>query len=100
MPEFYGDAKKLIETVCHFYNIDIKDILKKSRKRRFVKARHICYFCLYYKGMKLSQIATLFNNAELNTDHSTVIHGRDKVKDEMNMYPNIEQELIKSLLGN
>ena len=90
--EYQGEYEKIINSVCSFYGVEMKDLQSKSRKRKFTRPRHVLFFLLYGSGVTLSEIGALFNR-----DHSTAIHGRDVVINEINTFSNDEQELIKTL---
>lgn len=71
------DIKDLIKIVCDVVGVPKKEIDGKRRKREYVVARQlIAYFGMSVSAQTLSSIG-----AWINKDHTTVIHGRDTIKD-------------------
>lgn len=73
--------KKLItldyiqEVVCAKYNLEIKDMSSKTRARQIAYPRQIAmYLCRQLTDLSLIVIAESFNR-----DHSTIMHGVDKI---------------------
>lgn len=67
--------------------VKIQDITGKSRKREIVRARHLTmYFCaeLLSHRISLADISLWIRNYRSKPDHSSIIHGRDIVKDALN----------------
>jgi chromosomal replication initiation ATPase DnaA len=65
---------KLIDLMKDYFKVDFT---KNSRQRHIVDARHIVYYMLKkYTGLTLLQIGQLIGSK----DHTTVIHGIEKVR--------------------
>ena len=63
-------ANEIIDTVTQYYQVSIKDIKGKSRKRRIVKPRQVTIYLLRTRArMILSDIGEV-----MNRDHTTIIH--------------------------
>lgn len=62
--------------VCDHFKITQAKLVGKCRDANLVKARHICCYVLFNKGLSLAAIGRL-----LNRDHSTAIWGRNKMLD-------------------
>lgn len=80
----------ILKTVADFYNIQLADLTKRSRKKEVVKPRQIAMYLLREEtkasfpdiGIKLG-----------GRDHSTVIHACEKIKKEENEDEITKQEI-------
>ena len=89
----------IIDIICDHFNINRDNLLSKSRLSEYVVPRQICmYLCGKMTSLALTSIASL-----LKRDHSTVIHGINKIKenidnnDELKTTVDIIQEKILSI---
>ena len=74
---------EIIWAVSQATGIGAIDIRGKTRARSVVAARHIaCYMGRKYTGMSYPQIGQLLGGR----DHSTVLHGKRKVENNMDEY--------------
>ena len=65
------DLSEIKEAVCEYYNLEIKDIQTKSRKREVAQARQVAmYLARKYTKKSLSVIGSEIGNR----DHATVLH--------------------------
>lgn len=78
-----------LDMINHFYGVDIR---LRSRKKEIVKARQVYFFVMYVSGHSLCSIGR-----QLKLDHSTVIHGRDKIIANFELLTNEEKEFIQSI---
>ncbi|WP_300409291.1 chromosomal replication initiator protein DnaA [Lagierella sp.] len=63
------------EVVCEKYNLDMKDMSSKTRAKQIAYPRQIAmYLCRQLTDLSLIKIADSFNR-----DHSTIMHGVDKI---------------------
>lgn len=82
--------KKISEAVADFYDINLSDLINKSRKKEIVKPRQIAMYllrdelkCSYpFIGSKLG-----------NRDHTTAMYACEKIKKELENNQLLEQEL-------
>lgn len=82
----------ILDTVCHYYDIDVKDIQTKSRKREIVQARQICmYIAKQHLDLSLSQIGAYIGGR----DHATVLHACNTVKDQVAVDKSFRNDLEK-----
>ncbi|MCL2483948.1 MAG: chromosomal replication initiator protein DnaA [Firmicutes bacterium] len=72
--------KALIEIIANYFRIKSSDMVGKRKNKEFVEARQIAMYFIteYFEDMPLLAVGKLFGN----TDHTTVIYSRDKVKKE------------------
>lgn len=82
----YPDAPKeitpklIIDVVCEHYNVSPDDIISKKRNSEFVQPRQvIMYLCRNLIGTSLQSIGKELGKK----DHTTVIHGVNKIKEEL-----------------
>lgn len=69
------------------------EILGTSRARGLVLCRHVYYHIAREKmGLKLAQIGSFFNR-----DHTTIIHGLNKVKDMISINDEITCQFIEQV---
>ncbi len=90
-------AKKIIESVSRFYEVSIKDIIGKSRKKELVKPRQIIMYLLREDlGISYPTIGDELGGR----DHTTAIHAYNKVSKDLKASNIIKQEveLIKQLV--
>ena len=71
------------------YNVKVSDIKGKSRKKDLVRPRHISMYLA--RDILDDSLVTISNAFE--RDHTTVMHGIDKVKDEMTLDPDFKDEI-------
>lgn len=72
-------ANEIIEAVCKYFNITIRDLKSQKRDRVLVDPRHICMYIIRMKTpMQLDRIGKLFDR-----DHTTIMHAVRSVKDQL-----------------
>ena len=72
--------KLIIDIVAEHFNISPEDILSKRRNSEYVQPRQICmYLCRHLTDESLQSIGKSLGKK----DHTTVIHGIDKIADEI-----------------
>jgi len=80
----------ILKSVADFYNISVNDIVKRSRKKEVVRPRQICMFLLREETKySFPEIGSKLGNR----DHSTIIHGYEKIKLEEDADQRTKQEL-------
>ena len=75
--------------VCEKYNIKISDLKGKSRKKEIVNPRQIAMYLA--RDILDDSLVTISNAFE--RDHTTVMHGIEKIKDQMNADSDFETEI-------
>ena len=72
--------ENVIKIVAEYYNLDPKDITSQKRTKEIVRARHICmYLIRVLNDISLQDVGNILGKR----DHSTVIHGYEKILLEM-----------------
>ncbi len=71
---------KIIEIVCKYFNVKREDLVGKKKNKDIVIPRHICmYVITELLDVPLIAIGEAFGGK----DHSSVIHARDKISQDM-----------------
>lgn len=71
----------IVAIVCDLYQISVTDIVSPSRKREFAEARQIVMYLLY----KYTNMGVIGIGRFLKRHYTSVIYGRDNVKDLMDV---------------
>src|SRR4029078_4126169 len=83
-------AKKIAESVAEFYNTNMEDLIKQSRKKEFVKPRQIAMYLIRKElDNSFPSIGDFFGGR----DHTTVMHAVDKIKVLVGQTDSFKQEV-------
>jgi len=89
-PKKRTNYKKIAEIVAEFYDVNINDLINRSRKQEVVKPRQIAMY-LMREELKSSY---LFIGQKLGgRDHTTAIYACNKIDEELKNNNELEQEL-------
>jgi chromosomal replication initiation ATPase DnaA len=81
----------LIIAVCNYFDLSKEEVLGKRRLKQIVNARHMLYYLAYVKTKyTLPEIGRM-----LGRDHTTILHGYQKVKNQKGYDPDLELDIIK-----
>ncbi len=82
----------VLKTICSFYNIKLSQLKSDSRISNFVFPRQVAMYILReYLKMKQEEIAYVLKRK----DHTTIIHGVEKVRQLLLKNPLIKEEIDK-----
>ena len=82
-------ANYIIDIVADHFNLDKEAILSEKRTKTVSIPRQICmYLCNELTNLTLTEIAV-----KLKRNHSTVIHGVDKIKDDILVDKELEETI-------
>ncbi len=82
--------RKIAECVANFYSITMDDLIKQSRRKEYVKPRQAAmYITRKELGSSFPAIGEFFGGR----DHTTVMHGVEKVEKAVGAQDQIKQEL-------
>ncbi len=71
------DPRTVLNIVCEYFNLSQKDLIGAKRQKELVLPRHITMFILSeHLNLTVEKIGQLLGKR----DHTTVMHGRDKIK--------------------
>jgi len=105
LSDFIEDKKDSIDTsdivgaVCKYYKISTEDLFSKKKTKNLVEPRMVAiYLITELLPTPLVQIGEIFGGR----DHTTIIHARDKITDEIKVNPRIRITVadIKNMLLN
>lgn len=72
-----SDPKQILSAVCDYFNLSAKDLTGPKRQKELVLPRHITMYLLSEElKLTVARIGQLLGGR----DHTTVMHGRDKIK--------------------
>ncbi|HMQ01966.1 MAG TPA: chromosomal replication initiator protein DnaA, partial [Candidatus Doudnabacteria bacterium] len=82
--------RKIAENVAGFYSVTVEDLLKQSRKKEFVKPRQAA---MYLIRQELKSSFPTIGDFFGGRDHTTVMHGVEKVDKAVKSEDQIKKEL-------
>lgn len=86
LPTRPGDVDTIVDVVARSYGLAPVDIMGTRRQSHIVAARHVAqYLARRITGMSFPELGRAFNR-----DHSTIIHGWQRVDNERKRNPNID----------
>ena len=89
---FKTDPKQVLETICEYFNINQKELTGAKRQKELVLPRHIAMFILSeHLNLTVEKIGYILGKR----DHTTVMHGRDKIKKLNNQDREVQRMLIE-----
>ena len=81
------DASDIIDTVCKYYKISQTDLFSKRKTKNIVEPRMVAiYLITELLSLPLVQIGEMFGGR----DHTTIIHARDKISEDIKHNPRIK----------
>jgi chromosomal replication initiator protein len=81
---------KIAESVANFYGITMEDLLKQSRRKEYVKPRQAA---MYIARKELNSSFPAIGDFFGGRDHTTVMHGVEKIETAVTSGDNIKQEI-------
>lgn len=86
------DHKKVISVICSYFNLSLKDLTGPKRQKELVLPRHLTMYILSDElKLTVEKIGQLLGGR----DHTTVMHGRDRIKRLINVDREVQQMLIE-----
>jgi len=83
--------KKLVGTVCRHYKIKTSDLFGACRKAKLVLPRQVTMYLLREDlGLPLMEIGDILGGR----DHTTIMHGVDKIKQKFNSDSDLRHEIM------
>ncbi|MFC1656386.1 chromosomal replication initiator protein DnaA [Patescibacteria group bacterium] len=85
-------SEKILESVCRYYNLKKEDLVNHRRSREVVVPRQVTMYLLRVEmNYSFPRIATFLGKK----DHTTIMHGCDKIEKEAQNSPNLQSDLAK-----
>ena len=80
------DADKIINTVCDFFKVTREELVGKKKNKEIVEPRQLCIYLINEMlNIPLTAIGTLLGGR----DHTTIMHARDKIGNQVKVNPHI-----------
>ena len=74
------DATDIVNTVAQYYKVSVQDLFGPKRLKQIVEPRMIAIYLINeLLSMPLAAIGSMFGNR----DHTTIMHARDKISDDI-----------------
>jgi len=89
-PQKRTNYKEITKAVADFYDININDLLDRSRRKEVVKPRQIA---MYLIRLELKSSYPFIGDKLGGRDHTTAIYACEKVEKELEKNDDLEQEL-------
>lgn len=87
-----ADHKQVLSIICSFFDISLKDLTGPKRQKELVLPRHIAMYLLSEElRLTVEKIGQILGGR----DHTTIMHGRDKMKKLMNTDREVQRMLIE-----
>ncbi len=81
------DAEKILNTVCDFFKVTKEDLIGKKKNKEIVEPRQLCIYLINdMLNIPLTAIGTIFGGR----DHTTIMHARDKISNQIKVNPHIK----------
>ena len=81
------DAERIMNTVCDFFKISREDLIGKKKNKEIVEPRQLCIYLINdMLNIPLTAIGDLFGGR----DHTTIMHARDKIGNQVKVNPHIK----------
>ncbi|QQS60412.1 chromosomal replication initiator protein DnaA [Candidatus Falkowbacteria bacterium] len=84
-------SKHVVEAVAKFFDIDMKDLIGKSRKKELVTPRQIAMFLL---REEISASFPAIGQEIGGRDHTTAIHACNKINEDLKNNQKLKQQLL------
>lgn len=84
-------SKHVVEAVAKFFDIDMKDLIGKSRKKELVTPRQIAMFLL---REEISASFPAIGHEIGGRDHTTAIHACNKINEDLKNNQKLKQQLL------
>jgi chromosomal replication initiator protein len=86
------DPKKVISTICSHFDLNLKDLTGPKRQKELVLPRHLAMYILSEEiHLTVEKIGQILGGR----DHTTVMHGRDRIKDLLKNDREVQRVMIE-----
>jgi len=86
------DPKKILTAICGYFHLNLKDLSGPKRQKGLVLPRHIA---MYILTEELSLTVEKTGGLLGGRDHTTVMHGRDRIKKLINTDREVQKMVIE-----
>jgi chromosomal replication initiator protein len=80
----------ILKTVAEFYNISLETMTSANRRKEIVEPRQVAMYLL----REISDLSYPYIGEKLGRDHTTAIHAYEKINEEINRNPTLNQKIL------
>lgn len=84
---------EILQTIADAYGISVEDIKRRSRHKNIAQARHLVAYLL----REINDLSYPAIGDIIGRDHTTAIHSREKIRDQIEIKPNFKEFIEKVL---
>ena len=81
---------QILKAVAEFFNLTVEDIVSHTRRKEIVEPRQIAIYLL----RDISDLSYPYIGEKLGRDHTTAIHSYEKINQEINRDPGLNQKIL------
>ena len=81
---------QILKSVAEFFNIAVEDLVSHNRRKEVVEPRQIAIYLL----RDISELSYPYIGEKLGRDHTTAIHSYEKINQEINRNPALNQKIL------
>jgi chromosomal replication initiator protein len=81
---------QILKAVAEFFNVTIEDLISHSRRKEVVEPRQIAMYLL----RDISELSYPYIGDKMGRDHTTAIHSYEKINNEINRSPALNQKIL------
>jgi chromosomal replication initiator protein len=82
---------QILKAVAEFFNITVEDLVSHNRRKEVVEPRQIAIYLL----RDISELSYPYIGEKLGRDHTTAIHSYEKINQEINRNPALNQKILQ-----
>lgn len=82
---------QILKAVAEFFNISVEDLVSHNRRKEVVEPRQIAIYLL----RDISELSYPYIGEKLGRDHTTAIHSYEKINQEINRNPALNQKILQ-----
>ena len=80
----------ILKTVAEFYNVSLETMTGPNRRKEIVEPRQVAMYLL----REISDLSYPYIGEKLGRDHTTAIHAYEKINEEINKNPALNQKIL------
>jgi chromosomal replication initiator protein len=80
----------ILKMVAEFYNVSLETMTSQSRRKEIVEPRQVAMYLL----REISDLSYPYIGEKLGRDHTTAIHSYEKINEEINRNPALNQKIL------
>ncbi len=80
----------ILKAVAEFYNVSLETMTSSNRRKEIVEPRQVAMYLL----REISDLSYPYIGEKLGRDHTTAIHAYEKINQEVNRNPSLNQKIL------